>query len=87
VFARIEVVHPVRVFPGGTASHSPIAYSPKSRVVFLGTIPASGSLTASVPTGTLPPNVKSQWWRFHSMFVLPSGAVVESNDFVAAVVE
>jgi hypothetical protein len=87
VYARIEVVHPVHAFPTGTASHSPIAYSPKSRVVYLGTIPASGSLAASVPTGFLPFAVKSEWWRFHSMFVLPSGVVVEGNDFVAAVID
>jgi hypothetical protein len=87
VYARIEIVQPPHAFPGGTASHAPLAHAPKSRLVFLGTIPASGSLATSVPTGFLPFAEESQWWRFHSIFVLPSGVAVESNDFVVAVVD
>ncbi len=86
VYARIEIVDPPNAFPTGGASHSPLGHSLKPRVVFLGTIPPSGTLNATVPAGTLAAGVDAKLWRFHAIFALSSGAVVEANDFTVAVV-
>jgi hypothetical protein len=86
VYARIETAADEATFPFGGASHSPMGPSKKPRFVFLGTIPASGTLNAAIPAGTLPSGVGSKLWRVHSVFVLTSGVVVESNDFAVAIV-
>jgi hypothetical protein len=88
VFVRIEIVEPPSAYPTSSgASHEAFGYSKKPRLVFLGTIPASGELVAAIPAGSLGASVQSSWWRLHSTFVVASGVVAEGNDFVVAIVD
>jgi hypothetical protein len=87
-YVRIEEVRPgSSIPPAPGASHAPLGAQPKARLLFLGTIPASGTLAATIPAGTLAAGVESKWLRLHATFVLSSGVVVEGNDFVVAVID
>jgi hypothetical protein len=86
VYVRIELVDPSQTFPF-SGIHSPIGPAQKPRFVFLGTIPASGTLSTTIPTGPLGAGVQSRLWRLRSTFVVSSGAVAEGNDFVVAIVD
>jgi hypothetical protein len=87
VYVRAEEVRPNSVVPAGGASHAGLGAAPKPRLLFLGTIPASGTLTATIPAGALAAGSQSKWLRLQSSFVVPSGVVVESNEFVVAVID
>ncbi len=86
VYVRVEIVDQPQSFPF-SGSHSPVGHAQKSRFVFLGTIPASGTLSTTIPTGPLGAGVPSRVWRLRSTFVVASGAVAEGNDFVVAIVD
>jgi hypothetical protein len=86
VYVAIEVVDPPGTWPvAGTGPH-PLGYSQKPTVVFLGTIPATGTLSTSIPAGAVGFGNATKWWRLYSTFVLPTGVVAQGNDFIVAIV-
>lgn len=88
VYVRLEEVTQSSPLPSpGGPLRSALEHAQKPRVVFLGTIPASGTLTAMLPVGSLPAGFATKWWTLHSTFVVASGVVAEGNDFVVAIVD
>ncbi|MFN0245158.1 MAG: hypothetical protein ACKVWV_19920 [Planctomycetota bacterium] len=67
--------------------HDSVTRWDKPRTLYLGVIPPTGTLSVSVPVGTLEPTVESVWWSLRSLFFDTTGALKHGNSFVVAIVD
>lgn len=67
--------------------HLPIAPTKKPQGVYVGTIPASGTLETSLALGPLPLSTASMWLKLRTLFVDTNDATFYGNSFVLIVLD
>ncbi len=88
VFLQVgEITSPLSPLAVAAPNHLPVAPTKKPEGVYIGTIPASGTLDATLPIVALPIGTESMWLKLRPLFVDTTGATFYGNGFVLVVID